>query len=188
MPPENLLGNLLPARRLQGQRLVLTVSKSQTKHLIYMKTHKGKTTKSSLADALGISRQALNVHLKSPDAPPVEDLAAWQVYLAAHGRIGSAPAELRHEIAAERLAILKETRAKIARENKIAAGELILAADVILQCNQAGGFFCAELDRWAREFPPLAAGRDCAQIAQLLDIQIERTRAELKVKLANIGT
>jgi hypothetical protein len=152
------------------------------------KRTKGKTTKSSLADALGISRQALNVHLKSPDAPPVEDLAAWQVYLAAHGRIGSAPAELRHEIAAERLAILKETRAKLARENEVEAGALILAADVILQCNQAGGFFCAELDRWAREFPPLAAGRDCAQIAQLLDIQIERTRAELKAKLATIGT
>jgi hypothetical protein len=138
---------------------------------------------------LGISRQALNVHLKSPDAPQLNDLTGVAGFYSRHtGAIGSAPADLRREIAAERLAILKETRAKFARENKIAAGELILAADVILQCNQAGGFFCAELDRWAREFPPLAAGRDCAAIAQLLDLQIERTRAELKVKLANIGT
>jgi hypothetical protein len=154
-----------------------------------MKNKKSKkTTQSALAAQLGVSRQLLAAHMKKPDAPQLSDLPGWLAYFAQHGRIGSAPAELRHEIAAERLAILKETRAKLARENKIAAGELILAADVILQCNQAGGFFCAELDRWAREFPPLAAGLDCAAIAQLLDLQIERTRAELKAKLATIGT
>jgi len=152
------------------------------------KRTKGKTTKSSLADALGISRQALNVHLKSPDAPQIDDLTGWQVFIAAHGREGTAPPDLRRAIALERLEILKETRAKLARENKIAGGELILASDVVSQCKQAGAFFCAELDRWAREFPPLAAGRDCVAIEQLLDIQIKRTRAELKAKLATIGT
>src|SRR5208283_4165711 len=88
------------------------------------KPAKPKFTKSALADALGISRQALNVHLKSPDAPPIDDITAWQVLLAERGRIGSVPEELRRAIAQERLKILQETSAKLARENAIAAGEL----------------------------------------------------------------
>jgi transcriptional regulator with XRE-family HTH domain len=154
-----------------------------------MKTKKSKkTTQSELAAQLGVSRQLLAAHMKKPDAPMLSDLPGWLAYFAQHGRIGSAPEDLRRAIAQERLEILKETKVKLARENKIAAGELILAADVVQQCNRAGAFFCAELDRWSREFPPIAAGRDCAQIAQLLDIQIERTRTELKAKLATIGT
>jgi hypothetical protein len=144
---------------------------------------KPKLTKSALADALGISRQALNVHLKSPDAPPVDDLDAWQIWLAAHGRIGTAPEDLRRAIAEKRLAIMEETRVKQSRENDIEAGKLIPFAHVVRQACEAGGFFMSEVERWARELPPMLAGKSCAEIAQVMDAQIERTRAELKAKL-----
>jgi hypothetical protein len=147
-----------------------------------------KHTQKALAAKLGISPQLVSYHVKSGCTVPLNDVDGWRDFFAEIGREGSLPEKLRKEIGQARARLLRAQAERAERENKIAAGELILAADVILQCNQAGGFFCAELDRWAREFPPLAAGRDCAAIAQLLDLQIERTRAELKVKLANIGT
>jgi len=151
------------------------------------KPTKPKFTKSALADALGISRQALNVHLKLPDAPPISDMAAWQILLAAKGRIGSAPKELRHEIASERLAILKASREKLERENKIAAGELILAVEVVRDCKLASSFFMAELERLEREGPPAWAGGTAISIANHLSGCIERIRRDLKVKLDSIG-
>jgi hypothetical protein len=148
---------------------------------------KQKLTKSALADALGISRQALNVHLKSPDAPQVDDVDAWQIYLAANGRIGTAPEDLRRAIAEKRLAIMEETRRKQARENEVEAGKLISAEEARQQACQASGYFMSELERWLREVPPALAGKSCVEIAQILRVHIEHTRKELKAKLDVIG-
>jgi hypothetical protein len=43
--------------------------------------------KAALARKLGISPQALNYHLKHPDAPALDDLAGWDSHLAAYARI-----------------------------------------------------------------------------------------------------
>lgn len=146
------------------------------------KRPKAKFTKSALADALGISRQALNVHLKSPDAPPIDDVAAWQVLLAAKGRIGSAPKELRHEIARERLEILKETKAKLARENAVANAELMPVADAKRQNFSAWSFVFNELERLEREQPPALAGLTAVEIGERLHVFTERMRTEAKAK------
>ena len=68
---------------------------TQPGQLIDMKRQAKNLTKSALADSLGISRQALNVHLKKPDAPKIADLAGWQIYLAANGRIGTSDGKYR---------------------------------------------------------------------------------------------
>jgi len=150
-------------------------------------TAKQKITKSAFADALGISRQALNLHLKSLDAPPIGDIDGWQIFLAAHGRIGTAPEDLRRTIALKRIAIMEETRVKQKRANDIEAGKFVLASDAIRQAGEAGGFFMGELERWARELPPALAGKSAADIAVVLDVNIERTRTELQKKLNSIG-
>lgn len=111
------------------------------------KTNTKKTTQSQLADALGVSRQLIAAHIKKGDTPALDDLAGWNVYLAQKGRIGSAPAELRHEIASERLAILKASREKLERENKVAAGGLMLVADAVKQATEAAHYLAGELDR-----------------------------------------
>lgn len=151
------------------------------------KPAKTKFTKSALADALGISRQALNVHLKSPDAPPVDDIAAWQILLAERGRIGSAPAELRAAIAAERLKILQETSAKLARENAVAAGELGSVAEFKRQATCAIGEVFSELERHARENPPVFAGRSAVEISERMEADVKTIKNNLRERFAGIA-
>jgi hypothetical protein len=142
-----------------------------------------KITQSSLAAQLGVSRQLIAAHCKKPNSPALDDLQGWIVFLAQVGRTGSCPPELRTAIAQKRLEILNETKIKLARENEVESGKLIPFAHVVRQACEAGGFFMSELERWTRELPPMLAGKSCAETAQVMDAQIERTRAELKAKL-----
>ena len=146
------------------------------------KRPKAKFTKAALADALGISRQALNVHLKSPDAPQIDDLTGWQVFIAAHGREGTAPPDLRRAIAQERLEILKETKAKLARENAVANAELMPVMDAKRQNHAAWCFVFNELERLEREEPPALAGLSAVDISVRLHVFVERMRTEAKAK------
>ena len=117
----------------------------------------------------------------------MNDVAGWIAFLAAHGRTGSCPPELRTAIAQKRLEILAETKIKLARENEIASGLLVPAAEAIRQAGEAGGYFMGELERFCRELPPVLAGLTAPAVAQILDVHIERTRTELQAKLAAIG-
>jgi len=85
------------------------------------------------------------------------------------------------------LAILNQTKIKLARENEIEAGKFVLASDAIRQAGQAGGYFMGELERFCRELPPVLAGLTAPAVAQILDVHIERTRTELQKKLNAIG-
>jgi len=153
-----------------------------------MKRQAKKLTKSALADSLGISRQALNVHLKKPDAPPIADIAGWQVFLAAHGRIGTAPADLRREISAERLAILRATREKLDRANKIEAGELISFAEASRQAAEAMALVFSDIIRDANELPPQLVGHnDPVAVYKILNGRIEKHRADWSEKFKSIG-
>ena len=149
---------------------------------------KSKLTKSALADALGITRQALQGHLKKPDAPPIADIEGWQVYLAAHGRIGTAPADLRREISAERLAILKATREKLDRANLIEAGELISFAEASRQAAEAVHLIFSELRADSNELPPQLVGHnDPVQIFKILTGRLEKHRANWDAAFKKIG-
>jgi hypothetical protein len=146
-----------------------------------------KLTKSQLAVALGISRQALNVHLKVPGHPPIDDLGAWEVLLAERGREGTSPPKLRADIGFARLAILKEEHKKRARENRIAAKELISYDEAKRQVSAAMALIFSDLARDAAEFPPALSGRNAVEIGIILTARIEKHRKEWAEKFEKIG-
>jgi hypothetical protein len=154
-----------------------------------MKTKKTrkKQTQASLAALLGVSRQLIAAHRKHADAPAIDDIPGWSLFLAQKGRIGSAPDDLRRAIAQERLDILKETRIRLARENEIEAGKTILAAEARSQAAQAAGYFMNEIERWGREMPPSLAGLSAVEISKLMNARQEQIRKSLKEKLERIG-
>ena len=126
-------------------------------------------TASKLAETLGVSRQLLAAHRKKPAAPKsLNDVAAWTLYFAQHGRIGSAPDDLRRAIAQERLEILRETKLRLARENQESAKALMPVADAKRQNGEAWAFVFSEIDKLANEAPPGLAGQDAVTIHKRL--------------------
>jgi hypothetical protein len=153
-----------------------------------MKTKmKKKLTQSSLAALLGVTRQLIASHRKKPDAPALNDVTGWTVYLAQKGRAGSAPPDLRRAIAQERLAILRETKKKLARENEVQAGRMMETADAKRQAAEAMALTFSELERFANEWPPALAGQDADSIYERIHSAIESLRVTLKKKFEFIS-
>jgi len=148
---------------------------------------KNKNTQSSLATSLGVSRQLIAAYKRKPDAPALNDLTGWTIYLAQKGRIGSAPPDLRREIAQERLGILRETKKKLARQNEIEAGRLMETADAKRQAAEAMALTFSELERFANEWPPALAGQDADSIYERIHSAIESLRVTLKKKFESIS-
>jgi hypothetical protein len=154
-----------------------------------MKTRKPKknATKSSLSRLLGVSRQLISAHCKDPDAPPIDNPEKWALFLAAKGRSGSVPPELRRKIAEARLAILRATRARMELENRKAEGRTMLVEDGQRQAAEACSFFFAELGRMERELPPALAGGTAVDIFKRLHSFTETLRGEAKARFERIG-
>jgi hypothetical protein len=144
-------------------------------------------TKSALAAMLEISRQALNVYLRVPGHPPLDDVAAWQVLLAERGREGTAPEKIRAAIARTRLAILKLNQARLARENRIAEKEMMLTADAQRQASHVMAIVFDDMMRDARELPPACAGLPADEVGEILSARIEKHRADWEKKFAAFG-
>jgi hypothetical protein len=142
-------------------------------------------TFAQLAEVLGVSRQLLNAHRKKSDAPKMSDVAGWVAYLAAHGREGSAPPELREAIAKARLAILRETQAKLKRENDVAAKLLMPVADAKRHNAEAWSFIFDRLEHLCLEKPPTLAGRTAIEIFEQLTAFKEKMRTDAKDKFTN---
>jgi len=134
-----------------------------------------------------VSRQLLGHHAKEPDAPALDDVPGWLAFLAAKGRSGSAPPELRRKIAEARLAILRAQQTKIERQNQIEAGKMMPTADACRYAGEACAFFFSELERWAREFPPGMAGGDSVSIAKKLTAAVESLRVAAQSKFDAVG-
>lgn len=83
------------------------------------------------------------------------------------------------------LATEKAKREQIKRQQD--EGELVEAADVVRQANEAGGAYMSQLERLARELPPALAGLPSVEIAKRMEIEFERTRTMLKQKMQTIG-
>ena len=159
--PENQRNLFLddhPARHLNSPDSLYEPLKIIILHTMKPKLKNKKPTQSSVAASLGVSRQLLAAYVKKPDAPALDDLTGWTIYLAQKGRIGSVPPDLRRAIAQERLAILRETKKKLARENEVQAGRMMPTADAQRQAAQAMTLTFAELERRDRELPPAMAG------------------------------
>lgn len=151
-----------------------------------MKNKKPKTHQ-QLADALGCSRQLITAAAAKPDAPKIGDVAGWKAFIAAHGRSGSLPLDLRRKIGEARLAILKQQEIAAKRDNAIKAGEMMPTADAERQAAEAMALTFAELERMAREIPPAIAGCDCVSVSKRISAEIERIRKTLKEKFQEVG-
>src|SRR4051812_5918967 len=93
---------------------------------------KSKATLSQTAKRLGVSRQLLSAHRKKSDAPPLGDVAAWEEFLALHGREGSAQPELRKKIAEQRLKLLTSMAGREAIRLAKDHREMILRDEVVM--------------------------------------------------------
>jgi hypothetical protein len=151
------------------------------------KTEPKKQTQASLAGLLGVSRQLISCHVKAGGAPPLDDLAGWTAHLAARGRTGSLPPDLRRAIGEQRLAILKATKARLERENAVAARALMPVADAKRQASFACCYFFEELAREERELPPRLAGLSAVEVFKHLHAFNENLRREAKLKFEAIG-
>lgn len=144
-------------------------------------------TASKLAQMLGVSRQLIAAHRKHPGAPKLQDVAGWTLFLAERGRAGSAPPELRQAIAQARLGILNETKSRLARENAVADGEMMLVSDARRQAAEAWGFLFSALQQGRDELPPQLAGLDAQEVDRHLTVFIERLRIQAKVKFDDVA-
>lgn len=148
-----------------------------------------KPTVARLASILGCSRQVIANHIKRGDAPKLDDVPGWTAHLAAFGRVGGqADVDLKKQIAVERLAILRETRAKLERDNAIAAGEMVSFTEARKQAGEAAYAFFDALDLMTMEMPPVLAGLEPIAIHTKLCERREKIRNDLNEKFDAVGT
>lgn len=151
------------------------------------KTKEHKTTQAELARQAGTTRHVIAWHLKHSNPPPLHDVPGWIAHLAAHGRSGSAPPELRAKIAQKRLEILEQTRIRLEYDNQVRKGELMPVADACRQAAEACSYLMSELERIEREAPPSLAGCTAVESYKILHAAVERLRRDAKAKFEAIG-
>ena len=155
------------------------------------KPHKLKSktqTKSAFAGQLGISRQLLNAHLRRPDHPKLGDVPGWTAHLAAHGRDGSAPPDLKRKIAEARLAVLKQTERGLRQANDERDGRTIGKDEVSTGIKSCVALMFSELDRlFLNELPPALKGLDELAIKARCNGAIASLRASLRERFGKMG-
>lgn len=153
------------------------------------KPNKPPENANQLAKALGVSRQLIAVHVKHPDHPPFSDVNAWNVFLAAHGKEGSGPPDLKRKLAEKRLEILTETKRQLARENEEAERSVISKAEVSTGIKAGVALMFSELDRlFLNELPPALKGLDELAIKGRCAAAIGKLRDTLREKFAKLET
>ncbi|MGD0746058.1 MAG: hypothetical protein ABSA45_12970 [Verrucomicrobiota bacterium] len=146
-----------------------------------MTKNKTKTTQSQLAASLGVSRQLIAHHVKSGNAPGLSDTAGWIEYLAAHGRTGSLPPEMRKKIADQRLRLVRAQAERVEIENRIRRAETIPFSLVTTFIRHlVANLFFGELDRLAYEFPATLKGKDELAINIEVEAQIARIKKSIE--------
>ena len=161
-----------------------------------MKKHSNKSkkpkqlgTKTALARELGISRQALGRHAKKPGAPGLADVAGWQEFLAAHGREGSAPPELRKRIAEQRLRLLKAMATRAEYSSARERGEMLSKAEVQFALAKGTALLFSGLDRLANvEWPATLKGCSEAEICLKVKGDIEKLKEDFRAALQKLAS
>lgn len=138
-----------------------------------------------LAKALGITRMLVGHHRKNPLAPKELDVEKWKGFLAALGRIGTAPDELLLEISKRKLSILATKDEKEKDELEISRGNLIQIREVIIPFlnDIIGNDIFSEWERLSRELPPNLVGLDAAQMFVVFRKEKERMKQHLLEKV-----
>lgn len=129
---------------------------------------KNPNTAAELARQLGVSRQLIAAHQSKPGAPELSDTESWQEFLAAFGREGSTPKELRNQIAAERLRLLKAMGEKAERANAVEAGKMLPADEVADTIRRAVATAFSVIEKSFDGLPCVIAGLPADQIADHL--------------------
>ena len=142
------------------------------------------TTK--LANQIGISRSTL-YGWRDEGAPLDKGAKAVLKWAADHGKELSDPKEIRAAMQIERLAILKANRARMERDNRVAAGEMMLTADARRQASEAMAATFGELERRDRELPPALAGLSAVEIFKRMNADTESIRKTLKSKFDGVA-
>jgi phage terminase Nu1 subunit (DNA packaging protein) len=149
------------------------------------KTTTDKMTQAKLAGILGVSRQVIAHHQRSGKAPKLDDVEGWIEFIAATGREGTLPKELRKEIAKQRLRLIREQADRLQLENEVRRGSVVefkavhqFIRDLVSNC------FFGELERIACEFPSAFKGRTEVEIHAECLRQIESIKKALEKKLA----
>lgn len=144
-----------------------------------------KLSVSEAARRIGTSRQALDVHRRKPGTPALDDTEGWRTYLAANGREGSAPPEIRAKIAKERhklLAAMAEREQLRLSKDK---GEVIAKAEVSTALARGMSVLFGQLESiFSNEFPRLVVGLEPAAIAAQARDAIEKLREGLRAEFS----
>jgi hypothetical protein len=88
------------------------------------------------------------------------DVEGWQLYLAEHGREGSAPPELRKRIAEQRLRLLRAMATRAEHASRKERGELIPKAEVQFAVAKGTSVFWSALEEMAQKLPADIKGCD----------------------------
>jgi hypothetical protein len=133
-------------------------------------------TASELARHLGVSRQLISKHAKTPGAPALSDVDGWSLLLATLARDAGGPADIRKKIAAERLRLVKAMADDRIRRNREADRELLPMREATSAAAIATNVFFSELDAMLRDLPALIEGRD----ANFIRVELEATIGVIK--------
>jgi hypothetical protein len=145
-------------------------------------------TWTALARRLGVSRQLLASRRKIPGAPALNDVAGWQTFLAAFGREGSAPPELRAKIAEQRLALLAEMTKRARLENMRTESRTVERGAVQLCLARGVGLLFSELDRFATiEGPTALRGLDEQGCCAVLQVEMKRIGENFRAGLQELA-
>lgn len=138
-----------------------------------MKT-KTKMTQSKLAEIVGVSRQLVAFHVKTGKAPKLDDIDGWLEHLAAVGKDGSLPPELRKKIAQQRYRLLKANADKAEMEHMLRRKEAVEFEFVEQFIGHMVDVFFAEIERMRHEFPVALKGRTEVEISKVVGERFDR--------------
>lgn len=137
---------------------------------------KTKITQGKLAKLLEVSRQTVSYYRRRGKTPAVADVEGWKTFLAGRGRVGSASKEWRDKMATEKLAILKEQVHSWRRHNREQDARCMNAVIVRRYIQKLSDFMLAELERSAKELPPLLVGKGELAIYDVCQARIADAR------------
>lgn len=144
-------------------------------------------TQSQLARKLGVHRQVISRHVKhDPDAPALHDVDGWMEYLAAKGREGSLPLEMRKKIGEQKLRLLRAQADKAEDEKAERRKELLPSADVnAILTELILIHFWGTYDRLTQELPPRLAGLSADEIHTVLRMEKQKLKKKLDERVTS---
>lgn len=143
---------------------------------------KTKPTVASLAKSLGVSRQRLEQHLDKPNAPALDNVAAWKKFLIIKGD-KNIPLEKQEELA-DKILCLKAEQARVWKVRADEAeGKTIDIELVHKTCARAMSALFAGLEYMIADLPPKLKGLEAIEIHGKLEAAVRKMQSDFKTEL-----